>query len=96
MELKTPAAASGSSGSGAGAATTNGGRSFSELVQSDAVTMQFMCVTQAQRKALPPEVKERITLHQVMNYLQSRVARWPMLYSERTCLENPERRGTYP
>ncbi len=41
------------------------GTSFSELIQSDAVTMQFMCVTGEQRKALPDAVKDRIALHQV-------------------------------
>ncbi len=39
--------------------------SFSELVQSDAVTVQFMCVTPSQAERLPPEVTERIALHQV-------------------------------
>ena len=67
VELKTPASVSGSSSSSTTtpAAARATIRSFSELVQSDAVTMQFMCVTHAQRTALPPEVKERITLHQV-------------------------------
>ncbi len=38
---------------------------LTETIHSDPVTLQFMCVTHEQDKALPVQVKERINIHKV-------------------------------